>query len=189
VLAEAPKVIRELGLALDKIPLLPAGGINSFARLKALFDMGASGAQIGTPFAVTEEADAHANFKQVLIDAEPSGIATFLSAAGLPARAVLTPWLKRYLGREQKLRVAASPECAQCPGQVECLSHCGFKDGDGHMGQFCIETQLAAAQRGNVEQGLFFRGAAALPFGREVRKVRELLEYLLTGVRPALPVI
>ena len=188
VLAEAQKVIRELGLALERIPLIPAGGINSFARLRALFDLGASGAQVGTPFAVTEESDAHLNFKRVLIDAEPSGIATFLSAAGLPARAVLTPWLKRYLGREQKLRAAANPDCAQCPGRVECLSHCGFKDGDGHMGQFCIETQLAAAQRGNVEHGLFFRGADALPFGREIRKVRELLEYLLTGVRPALPV-
>lgn len=181
VLAEIRKVIRGLGLALEHIPLIPAGGINSFARLKALFELGASGAQIGTPFAVTEECDADPNFKKVLAEAEPGMIATFLSAAGLPARAVLTPWLKRYLAREDKLRAQADPDCAQCPGQVECLSHCGFKDGDGHMGQFCIETQLAAAQRGNVMQGLFFRGADALPFGREIRKVRELLELLLTG--------
>jgi len=184
VLAEIQKVIRELGLALEKIPLIPAGGINSFAKLKALFDLGAAGAQIGTPFAVTEECDADLNFKQVLAEAEPGMIATFLSAAGLPARAVLTPWLQRYLAREDKLRAQASPDCAQCPGRVECLAHCGFKDGDSHMGQFCIETQLAAAQRGNVAHGLFFRGADALPFGREIRKVRELLETLLTGRAP-----
>jgi nitronate monooxygenase len=181
VLAEVRKVIHELGLALEKIPLLPAGGINSFARLKALFDLGAAGAQIGTPFAVTEESDADPHFKQVLAGAEPQDIVTFLSAAGLPARAVLTPWLRSYLGREAKLRAQASPDCAQCPGQVECLAHCGFKDGDGQRGQFCIETQLAAAQRGNVAQGLFFRGSGTLPFGREIRKVRELLELLLTG--------
>jgi nitronate monooxygenase len=187
VLAEIQKVIRELGLRLEKIPLLPAGGINSFAKLKALFELGAGGAQVGTPFAVTEECDADPNFKQVLAEAEPGMIATFLSAAGLPARAVLTPWLKRYLAREDKLRAHATPDCAQCPGRVECLAHCGFKDGDGRMGQFCIETQLAAAQRGNVAHGLFFRGADALPFGREIRKVRELLEALLTGHPSPIP--
>ena len=41
--------------------------------------------------------------------------------------------------------------------------------------------QLAAAQRGNVQQGLFFRGSESLPFGAEICKVRELLEVLLTG--------
>ena len=186
VLAEIQKVIRELGLTLEKIPLIPAGGINSFEKLKALFDLGASGVQIGTPFAVTEESDAHPNFKKVLAEAGPKDIVTFLSAAGLPARAVLTPWLRRYLGREQKLRAEATPACAQCPSRTECLTHCGFKDGNPAAGQFCIEVQLAAAQRGNVEQGLFFRGSESLPFGREIRRVRELLEYLLTGNRPAL---
>ena len=186
VLAEIQKVIRELGLTLEKIPLIPAGGINSFEKLKALFDLGASGVQIGTPFAVTEESDAHPNFKKVLAEAGPKDIVTFLSAAGLPARAVLTPWLKRYLGREQKLRAEATPACAQCPSRTECLTHCGFKDGNPAAGQFCIEVQLAAAQRGNVEQGLFFRGSESLPFGREIRRVRELLEYLLTGNMPAL---
>jgi nitronate monooxygenase len=187
VLAEIQKVMHELGLAIEKIPLIPAGGVNSFGKLKELFDMGARGAQIGTPFAVTEESDAHPNFKKVLAEALPEQIVTFLSAAGLPARAVLTPWLKRYLAREEKLRAEATPECAQCPSRTECLTHCGFKDGNPGAGQFCIETQLAAAQRGNIEQGLFFRGSEPLPFENEIRKVRELLEYLLTGRHPEPP--
>ena len=181
VLAEIQRVFQELGIALGRIPLIPAGGINSFQKLKELFDMGAAGAQIGTPFAVTEECDAHPNFKKVLAEARPEEIVTFMSAAGLPARAVLTPWLKNYLAKETRLREKASPECAQCPSRLECLAHCGFKDGNPQAGQFCIETQLAAAQRGNVQQGLFFRGSESLPFGAEVRKVRELLECLLTG--------
>lgn len=187
VVEEVHKVFRELGLAIGQIPLILAGGINSFGKMRELFEMGAAGAQIGTPFAVTEECDAHPNFKKVLAEAKPEDIVTFMSAAGLPARAVLTPWLKRYLAREQRLRERANPECAQCPSRVECLAHCGFKDGNPAMGQFCIETQLAAAQRGNVEQGLFFRGSESLPFGREIRRVRELIEYLLTGRYPATP--
>lgn len=187
VVAEIHKVFQELGMAIGQIPLILAGGINSFNKMREVFELGASGAQIGTPFAVTEECDAHPNFKKVLAEAKPEDIVTFMSAAGLPARAVLTPWLKRYLAKEQKLRARASPECAQCPSRLECLAHCGFKDGNPAAGQFCIETQLAAAQRGNIEQGLFFRGSESLPFGKEIRKVRELIEYLLSGRRPASP--
>lgn len=184
VLAAIRDVFRQLGLAAERLPLIPAGGINSFEKLRQLFSLGASGVQIGTPFAVTTEGDAHPNFKRVLVEAQPQDIVTFLSTAGLPARAVLTPWLKRYLKKEQKLRSRADPEVACCARNLECLAHCGFKDGDPEMGQFCIETQLAAAQRGDVSRGLFFRGSEALPFGTDIRPVRDLLQYLLTGRRP-----
>ena len=187
VLAEIRDVIRQLGLSADKIPLVPAGGINCFNKLHDLINLGASGAQIGTPFAVTEECDAHANFKKVLAEAKPEDIVTFMSTAGLPARAVLTPWLKRYLSKEEQLRGKAVPGCGNCPSKLECLTHCGFKDGNPAAGQFCIETQLAAAQRGNVNCGLFFRGSEPLPFGSEIRRVSELLEHLLAGA-PAKPV-
>ena len=179
VLAEIRRVFTELGIAFDRIPLIPAGGINSYQKIRELFNLGAAGVQIGTPFAVTEECDAHPNFKKVLAEAGPENIVTFMSAAGLPARAVLTPWLRRYLAREEKLRARADPAGGQCPQRLECLSHCGFKDGNPQSGQFCIETQLAAAQRGNVEQGLFFRGSESLPFGREIRPVADLLDRLL----------
>lgn len=181
VFAEIRRVFHDLGIAFEKIPLLPAGGINSFQRMKEMFGLGASGVQIGTPFAVTEECDAHPNFKKVLVEAGPEDIVTFMSAAGLPARAVLTPWLKRYLAKEERLRAEAAPGRRECPSRLQCLAFCGFKDGDPSAGQFCIETQLAAAQRGNIEQGLFFRGSESLPFGKEIRKVRELLELLLAG--------
>lgn len=185
VMTEIRGVFQELGIAFEKIPLIAAGGVNSFQKMKQMFDLGFRGVQLGTPFAVTEECDAHPNFKKVLAEARPEDIVTFMSSAGLPARAVLTPWLRRYLVKEERLRAKATPDpdCNNCPSKLQCLSFCGFKDGNPAAGQFCIETQLAAAQRGNVEQGLFFRGSESLPFGSEIRKVRELLEYLLTGTR------
>lgn len=184
VFAEIHKLYTELELSLDRIPLIAAGGINSFDRIKQVFAWGGNGVQIGTPFAVTEEGDAHLNFKKILAEALPQQIVTFMSAAGLPARAVLTPWLEKYLKREEKIRARATPERSTCAGHFECLTHCGLKDGNPKAGQFCIERQLAAAVEGNVEKGLFFRGSESLPFGREIRPVRELLEYLLTGLRP-----
>ena len=148
-------------------------------------ELGAAGAQVGTPFAVSEEGDAHPNFKEVLLGADPEAdTTTFISAAGLPARAVRTPWLDRYLGLESDLAERADPETAACPTFVECLSHCGFKDGKPAAGQFCIETRLAAAQKGKVPQGLFFRGGAPLPFGSEVHSVQAILAHLLDVTIP-----
>jgi nitronate monooxygenase len=183
VLVEIQNAIQQVGISVEKIPLIPAGGINCFKKLQELINLGASGAQIGTPFAVTEECDAHPNFKKVLTEAKPEDIVTFMSSSGLPARAVLTPWLKRYLAKEKQLRGKATPGCGNCPSKLECLIHCGFKDGNPAAGQFCIETQLAAAQRGNINCGLFFRGSEPLPFGSEIRRVRELLEYLVADKR------
>ena len=37
--------------------------------------------------------------------------------------------------------------------------------------------------RGDVHKGLFFRGASALPFGAQIRPVRELIDYMMTGRR------
>jgi len=182
VLAEILNVFKELDIG--NIPLIPAGGINSFRKIKDLFEMGANGVQIGTPFAVTEEGDAHPTFKKVLAEAKPEDIVTFMSTAGLPARAVLTPWLKKYLEREERVRARATPEKGTCAVWFECLTHCGLKDGDPGSGQFCIDTQLEAAVQGNIEKGLFFRGSEALPFGDQIRSVHDLLTVLLTGKDP-----
>jgi len=181
VLQAVQGVLTQLGISRENIPLIPAGGVRTLSQLRGLFSLGASGAQIGTPFAVTAEGDAHPEFKRVLAEAGPDDVVTFMSAAGLPARAVRTPWLERYLRKEARLQERATPERAVCARNLECLTHCGFKDGNPDAGQFCIETQLAAAQRGDVNHGLFFRGTGDLPFGREIRPVRDLLEYLLTG--------
>lgn len=187
VLEAVRGVFKELGLKVNSIPLIPAGGISSFKDFKNLFNLGAGGAQIGTPFAVTEEGDAHPNFKRVLAEATPENIVTFMSTAGLPARAVLTPWLKHYLAREKALRAKADPEQAKCVSNLNCLSHCGFKSGNSAAGQFCISNRLAAAQRGDVETGLFFRGSEPLPFGKQLRTVREVLEFFLTDPSESAP--
>jgi nitronate monooxygenase len=175
------KLLRELGIERERVPLIPAGGINSHDKVRALLALGAAAVQIGTPFAVTEEGDAHPNFKQVLAEARPEDIVTFMSAAGLPARAVLTPWLKNYLGREKALQSHAKADPRRCVQKLNCLTLCGLRDGIASIGQFCIDARLAFALRGDVKKGLFFRGSESLPFGSAIRPVAELLDYFLTG--------
>ena len=181
VLAGVLALFAELGLEREKIPLVVAGGIHTHEQVRALLGLGASAVQLGTPFAVTREGDAHENFKHVLADAKPKDIVTFMSVAGLPARAVKTFWLANYLKREKALQSHAKADPRRCVPGLNCLSVCGLRDGLSGIGQFCIDTRLAYALKGDVKKGLFFRGSEPLPFGSEIRPVADLLNYLMTG--------
>lgn len=178
VLPEIRVALHAAGLDADAIPLIAAGGINSPARVTAARQAGAAAVQVGTPFAVTIECDAHPNFKRVLAEAKPEDIAVFMSVAGLPARAVRTPWLAAYLEKEDVLQRRARAR-RQCTLAWDCLAQCGLRDGLPRAGQFCIDHHLAAALRGDTERGLFFRGSEAVPFGAEIRPVRDLFDHLL----------
>ena len=178
VIPQALDFLRKAGIE-GQVPLIAAGGIRSFEDIARVQALGAAGVQMGTPFAVTVEGDAHDEFKRVLAEAKDADMVEFTSVAGLPARAVATPWLKNYLKVEPKLQsvVHVKPRCTLA---FDCLAQCGLRDGLPGWGQFCIDTQLAAALRGDVKKGLFFRGVGALPFGDQIRSVGELMARLLT---------
>jgi nitronate monooxygenase len=174
---ETLAVLRAAGI--ENTPVIAAGGVRRWEDIRRLQDLGAAAVQLGTPFAVTREADAHEAFKNVLAQACDDDMVEFISVAGLPARAVLTPWLRTYLRALPRLQETAhvKPRCTEV---FDCLAQCGLRDGKATWGQFCIDHQLAAALRGDVRRGLFFRGKGALPFGPEIRSVRELLLRLMT---------
>jgi nitronate monooxygenase len=178
VLPAAREFLKSAGIE-SQVPLIAAGGIRRCEDIAELQSLGAAGAQLGTPFAVTTECDASDAFKQVLAQARDDEVVEFTSVAGLPARAVATPWLKAYLKVESKLQGVAHVR-KRCTKVFDCLAQCGLRDGLKDWGQFCIDNQLAAALRGDLKKGLFFRGAGALPFGEQIRSVRELIERLLT---------
>ena len=178
VIPQALEFLRMAGIE-GQVPLIAAGGIRSFEDIARVQALGAAGVQMGTPFAVTVEGDAHDEFKRVLAQAKDADLVEFTSVAGLPARAVATPWLKNYLKAEPRLQsvVHVKPRCTLA---FDCLAQCGLRDGLPGWGQFCIDTQLAAALRGDVKKGLFFRGVGALPFGDRICGVGELMVRLLT---------
>ncbi|HET7729023.1 MAG TPA: nitronate monooxygenase family protein [Usitatibacter sp.] len=175
----------ELGIARGTVPLVLAGGIHTHEQVRHLLGLGASAVQLGTPFAVCTEGDAHPEFKRVLAEAKPEDIVTFMSVAGLPARAVATPWLRNYLSREKALQSHAKADPRRCVPGAQCLTVCGLRDGIPTAGQFCIATRLAHALHGDVKKGIFFRGSEPLPFGDAIRPVADLVAYLLHGSSPA----
>ncbi|WP_416192265.1 NAD(P)H-dependent flavin oxidoreductase [Neisseria sp. CCUG12390] len=186
VIEETLEVFKNLGLESEKIPLILAGGMANFEKVTtALKTWGANAVQIGTAFAVTQEGDAHINFKKTLAGAETEQVVEFMSVAGLPARGVRTKFLDNYIKREAKLQSVAKADPRRCTQGLNCLTSCGLRDGLEKAGQFCIDIQLSAAFRGEVDKGLFFRGKDPLPFGNAMRTVRETIHYLLNGAMPA----
>lgn len=183
VLPEVLAFFRQSGLE-GKIPLIPAGGISSGEEIRRLQALGASAVQLGTAFAVTCEGDASQAFKEVLAGAKPEDLVEFTSVAGLPARAVRTPWLDKYLRLQDRMQAHAHVK-SHCTMWFDCLAHCGLRDGNAAWGQFCIDKVLGHALAGDVRKGLFFRGAGRLPFGSEIRPVRDLLHSLLGPLVPA----
>lgn len=182
VIEETFEVFKKLGLESEKIPLILAGGMANFEKITtALKEWGASAVQIGTAFAVTQEGDAHLNFKKTLAGAPTEQVVEFMSVAGLPARGIRTKFLDNYIKREAKLQSNAKADPRRCTQGINCLSVCGLRDGLEKVGQFCIDIQLAAAWRGEVDKGLFFRGKDPLPFGDAIKSVRETIDYLLHG--------
>jgi nitronate monooxygenase len=179
VIPQSREFLKSAGVERE-IPLIAAGGIRCHEDIARVQSLGAAGVQLGTPFAVTEEGDAHPEFKRVLAEAKDDELVEFTSVAGLPARAVPTPWLKAYLKLEPKLQAVAHAK-SRCTKAFDCLAQCGLRDGFATWGQFCIDHQLAAALRGDVKKGLFFRGVGALPFGERIASVRELMEKLLAA--------
>ncbi|MBK6789399.1 MAG: nitronate monooxygenase [Rubrivivax sp.] len=185
VIPQSLAFLRAAGIERE-IPLIAAGGIRSCEDIARVQSLGAAAAQLGTPFAVTQECDAHPEFKRVLAEARDDEMVELTSVAGLPARAVATRWMRSYLRMDEKLQSVARKRA--CMMSFDCLAQCGLRDGTPGWGQFCIDHQLVAALQGNVKMGLFFRGVGALPFGNQIRSVRELIERLLTpNSTPAAP--
>ena len=182
VLPETLAFLRQAGLE-GRIPLVAAGGISTRQDLLRLQGLGAAAVQLGTAFAVTCESDASLPFKQVLAGAQPEDIVEFTSVAGLPARAVRTPWLDKYLRIQERMQKAAHVK-DHCTMWFDCLAHCGLRDGNAAWGQFCIDKVLGHALAGDTRKGLFFRGAGRLPFGTRIRPVQDLLRWLLGDLPP-----
>ena len=124
------------------------------------------------------------NFKRVLAEAKPEDIVTFMSVAGLPARAVRTPWLARYLDKEAALQERARKRAAvhprlRLPGAVRpARRQCAH----GPVLHRPPPRRGAARRR---------RARAVLPrlriraLRQPHRPVRELTEYLLGASPPA----
>ncbi len=124
------------------IPVVVAGGILNAEQAEHMFQLGADGVQVATPFVVTEECDAAPAFKQAYVNASAEDIEIIKSPVGMPARAIRNPFLDRILQKKERI--------SRC---FRCLEKC-----DPTKAPYCITAALIRAVQGDVENGLIFCG-------------------------------
>ena len=84
-----------------KIPVIAAGGIATGRQMLAAMVLGAEGVQVGSRFAVSEEASCHINFKNAVIEASEGD--TFLTLKQLtPVRMIKNDFFKKVQAAESK---------------------------------------------------------------------------------------
>lgn len=152
-----------------KIPVILAGGIFYGWDIKKAFMYGASGVQMATRFVATHECDVHENFKNLYVKAKKEDVVIIKSPVGMPARAIKTEFVERMIRGETR--------------PVRCSYAC-LKPCDPKRVPYCIAEALLNAQRGDLENGLFFCGKRVDEVKRIV-SVRELITELASEYQSA----
>lgn len=146
------------------IPVIAAGGIWNRDDIDRAFALGASGVQMGTRFACTEEGDASPRFKQAYLDAKEEDVVLIHSPAGLPGRAIKNPFVAKYLEGQVESK----------PCFANCLTHCKYRK---TRETFCIAAALVDAFNGNWDTGLFFCGSNVVK-ANKIEKVADIIAEL-----------
>jgi nitronate monooxygenase len=152
----------------DEIPIITAGGIWDRKDIDHAFDLGAKGVQMASRFICTHECDAHDNFKNAFLTAKDGDVVIVDSPAGLPGRALTTPFTNTLLSGGE-----VAMKCT-----ITCLEHCLCRDDES---TFCIATALNNSQQGNLQDGLVFTGTNAIRHTRMVH-VKEIFDEIQNGL-------
>jgi len=182
--------------ASSSLPVVAAGGVDA-EDLPALFAAGAAGAQLATRFLACRDGDAHANFKQMHLDKDDVDVTLITSCVkGMKARAVRNAFTealaagKRFPPRSKAWFYGKDGYFGRKKACIECLATdlCLCR-ASNYQESFCItDALLAAAIKGDVENGLFYTGqsvtripetsADALP---SVQEIFDMLEGTLAA--------
>lgn len=155
------ELIPDIAKAVD-IPVVAAGGVLSGQDIVDLIKMGASGVQMGSRFAASEESNAAPALKRFYLKSKPDDIVVIHSPVGLPGRAVRNPFA-------DKIMVGPVPP----KGCKACLKSCKHN--------FCIIDSLIRAEQGDVENGLVFTGEYIHRI-KEILPVREIISRIKSEV-------
>lgn len=113
-----------------RIPVIAAGGIADGNAMCAALALGASGVQVGTRFALTQESSAHPAYKQTVIDAGERATVLALKRIG-PARFLKNSFAQQVLSAEA--RGANAEELTQLLGSGRARR--GIFEGDLENGE------------------------------------------------------
>ncbi|MDF2841477.1 MAG: NAD(P)H-dependent flavin oxidoreductase YrpB, nitropropane dioxygenase family [Clostridia bacterium] len=149
------------------IPVIGAGGIIDGKDIAEVIRMGASGVQMGTRFAASEESNASDAMKQLYIKAAKEDVVHVKSPVGLPGQAIRNQFFN-MIEDESHIKIT------KC---VDCLKRCSHS--------FCIMDALVNACRtGDFNKALIFSGENVNRI-KEILSVNEIFKRLLQEVQEA----
>ena len=161
-----PEIVAEVNIIGEKygkhIPVIAAGGIYTGEDIHKMFELGASGVQLGTRFVTTEECDASEEFKQTYIKANKEDVEIINSPVGMPGRAINNEFIKKVK--------SGLTQPKSCP--FHCIKTC-----DISKSPYCIMLALYQAFRGNLSNGYAFAGANAWK-AQKIESVKEMMNSL-----------
>lgn len=153
-------------LAAVKLPVIAAGGAICGEDVAELLKLGASGVQMGSRFAASEESNGAPALKEFYLKMKKEDVVQIDSPVGYKGRAILNPFAQSTL----------EDTCPRPTNCDLCLKKCTHR--------FCIIRALTRAQQGDVETGLVFTGAnmwkikSILPVKDIMDEIKETLEKI-----------
>lgn len=142
-------------VATSKLPIIAAGGIMDGAGIKAVLDLGAAAAQLGTAFIPCPESSAPAAHKEALVGAPGQHTRLVTVVSGRPARSVASRWTELACDTDAPF-IAPYPSAYDVGKQLHAL----------------------ASAKGDTSYGAFWAGQGA-PLARSMGAA-ELMRTLVT---------
>lgn len=139
------------------IPVFGAGGVITPDDARRMLDLGADGIQMGSRFIASNECEVSDEFKEMYINSKEGDVVEIMSSAGLPANAIVSPYVEKILNDE----IERPKECTGC------LKKC--------TRTFCVNDRLVKGHEGNYEEGIFFAGKDAWKIN-EILPVKEIMK-------------
>ena len=133
-----------------KLPIFGAGGVIEPADAERMLKLGVDGIQMGTRFVATDECEVSDHFKQKYVDSKKGDVVEILSSAGLPANAIVSPFVEKILNNTED----PPTKCNNC------LKKCDRR--------FCVNERLVRGHDGDEEGGIFFAGV-------DVWKIKDII--------------
>src|SRR5512138_2846630 len=164
-----PSLVEEV-VGATSLPVVAAGGVDA-ADVARFHRQGAAGVQMATRFLACSDGDVHAAFKQMHLGKTADDVVIITSCVkGMKARAVRNAFTER-LARGEVIPPRSKAwwfgeggfngrrgTCVQCLAEGLCVAR-----GSGFTKSFCIcDALLAAAVKGDVENGLFYTGQSVV---------------------------